>query len=69
MKVRCPNLRGGKMREVQEGCQTITDFCILKVHEIGARRLDTPTHEVASCKKCKKEVKPSLTFVSQRFMR
>jgi hypothetical protein len=51
------------MREVRKGSQTIADFCVSEVREVGARRLDAPTREVARCEKCEKEVKPSLTFV------
>jgi hypothetical protein len=50
------------MREVRKGSQTIADFRVSEVREVGARRLDAPTHEVARCEKCEKEVKPSLTF-------
>jgi hypothetical protein len=69
MKARRPNSQGGERQEVQKGSQTIADFCVSKVHEVGARRLDAPTREVARCEKCEKEVKPSLTFTSRRFAR
>jgi hypothetical protein len=62
MKDLCPNLRGGEMREVRKGSQTIADFRILEVHKVGARRLNSPTREVVRCEKCEKEVKPLLTF-------
>jgi hypothetical protein len=68
-KARRPNSRGGEMREVRKGSQTIANFHISEVREVGARRLDAPTREVARCEKCEKEVKPSLTFASRRFAR
>jgi hypothetical protein len=62
-------LQPTKLREVRKGSQTITDFRVSEVREIGARRLDAPTREISSCEKCEKEFKLSLTFASRRFAR
>jgi hypothetical protein len=56
-------------RVAWEGVNIMLTSRISEVHEAGARRIDAPTREVARCETYEKEVKPSLTFVSQRFMR
>jgi hypothetical protein len=36
IKVRHPNSRGGEMKEVQEGTQTLADFHVSEVRGVGA---------------------------------
>jgi hypothetical protein len=52
-----------------EGVKILLTSRVLEVREVGARRLDAPTREVARCENRKKEFKPLLTFMSQRFVR
>jgi hypothetical protein len=54
-------------RVAWEGVNILLTFRVSEVHEIGARRLEAPTREVASCEKYEKEVKPLLTFASRDF--
>jgi hypothetical protein len=56
MKARRPNSRGCELREVKKGSQTIADFHVSEVREIGARDLDASTHKAASSEKCQREV-------------
>jgi hypothetical protein len=43
-------------RVARKGVNTLLTSRVSGIREIGARRLNAPTREVASCEKCEEEV-------------